>query len=103
MTAALALVGYIPDAVVVEVEPEPRADEDSMQIRLHTDDDWHRVAVGGRVTACGIPIRPEPAVNWMMGNEVRAPAYLGRLCTECFSAFERTLATDNNRKENDDG
>lgn len=94
---------YVPDTIVVDVPAEIVAadDEELMQIRLHTDDVWHRYAVGGRVTACGVPIRPSPAVQWMHGFEIREGAYAGELCPECFTPYERTLAADRNRKPED--
>lgn len=93
---------YVPDKVVVDVQAEiapATEDEDSMQIRLHADDCWHRHAVGNRVTACGLPIRPSAAVMFMAGYDVRAVEYSGALCTECFTPFELHLAAEANRKD----
>lgn len=93
---------YTPDTVVVDVVAEiapATEDEDSMQIRLHADDDWHRRAVGNRVTACGISIRPSAAVVWMEGFDVRPPEYVGQLCPKCFTPFELHLAAEANRKD----
>ena len=77
---------YEPDTTV--------ADPD---LTMQTQDDygvWHRRAVGGRTTACGVPI------NTRLQQEIRHEAYDGKICRDgCFSMFELALSEQANRDQ----
>ena len=51
---------------------------------------WHKKAIGGHTTACGMPINYRTLIG------LRQETYVGLLCADCFTEFE----LDKSRVEN---
>ena len=60
------------------------AEDITVQVKVTPAGPWHRKAIGGHLTACGIRLG---------GFASRDESYAGTLCQDgCFSRFERELA-----------
>ena len=83
------MLTFAPDVLVADVEertdapPRPRRTTEDLTLQTHhgSDGAWHRKAIGGLVTACGLPI--------VRGSAMRLEAYNEPLCRRgCFTQFE---------------
>lgn len=94
------------DTIVVDTDgwklPErSRTSSEDLTLQIHGDDGcWHRKAIGGRDTACGIPI------NLRLRQNHRTESYEGNLCRNCYSIFELAISHEINERlrkdENDE-
>jgi hypothetical protein len=64
------------------VDQYDRRDDLDVQVKLGPRGLWHKKAIGGNFTACGIPLG---------GYATRAEDYRGTLCPTCFTAWERRM------------
>jgi hypothetical protein len=82
------------DTIVVDVGDDgwtlpttPRSPTEDLTVQIYGDDGaWHRKAIGGRDTACGIP------VNLRLRQNHRSETYEGALCRNCFTIFELAIS-----------
>ncbi len=78
---------YEPDTVVTSPE--------DLTLQTQFDDGtWHRRAIGGRTSACGLTI------NSRLQQSIRHETYEGKICRGgCFSYFEIALSEQANRDQ----
>jgi hypothetical protein len=96
----MAAVSYDPDTLVIEV-PEERTSSRRTTRRIGTEVDvhvlveghWHKRTPDHALTSCGAHRLHSQF------HSVRHPVLLGRLCEQCFTAFERGIAESANADE----
>ena len=96
----MAVADYAPDTFIVEV-PEERTSSRRTTRRIGTEVDvhvlvegyWHKRTPDHALTSCG-----EHRLHSQF-HSVRHPMLLGRLCGQCFTAFERGIADSANAAE----
>ena len=88
--------GRISAAHVYAYEPDTRVvDVGDLTVQMQDDSGtWHRRAIGGNTTACGVKI------DHRLQQEIRHEAYDGKICRAgCFSYFEIALSDQANREQ----